>query len=85
MTDMRRIGAGKGSVRHVEVFRVDGVGTSIIGRPRPLPTHRRANPNYTLDCEELRILHTPYRRPFHTFAQTIATVIALQLHKQTFE
>ena len=32
-----------------------------------------------------RILHTPYRRPFHTFAQTITTVIALQFHKQTFE
>ena len=32
-----------------------------------------------------RILHTPYRRPFHTFAQTITTVIALQFYKQTFE
>src|SRR5690349_9106912 len=26
-----------GSVVHVEVFRMGGVGTSIIGRPRPLP------------------------------------------------
>jgi hypothetical protein len=31
------IRAGESSVEHVEVFQVDGVGTSIIGRPRPLP------------------------------------------------
>jgi len=30
------------SVGHVEVFRVEGVRTSIIGRPRPSPPHRRA-------------------------------------------
>jgi hypothetical protein len=29
-----------------------GVGTSILGRPRPLPGHRRADPHYTLNCEE---------------------------------
>jgi hypothetical protein len=29
-----------------------GVRTSIIGRPRPSPGHRRAHPNYTLNCEE---------------------------------
>ncbi len=28
------------------------VGTSIIGRPRRLPRHRRATARYTLDCEE---------------------------------
>ena len=32
----------KGSVEHVEVFRMDSVGTSIIGRPRRLPRDRRA-------------------------------------------
>ena len=26
----------RGSVGHVEVFRMDGVGTSIVGRPRHL-------------------------------------------------
>ena len=31
---------------------MDGVGTSIIGRPRPLPEQRRANHPYTLNCEE---------------------------------
>jgi len=29
-----------------------GVGTSIIGRPRPLPGDRRAASGYTLNCEE---------------------------------
>ncbi len=29
-----------------------GVRTSIIGRPRPLPRHRRARDHYTLNCEE---------------------------------
>lgn len=32
-----QVRASEGSVRHVEVFRMGGVGTSIIGRPRPLP------------------------------------------------
>lgn len=42
-----------GSVRHVEVFRTKCVGTFILGRPRPLPNHRRAdNPNYTVIWEE---------------------------------
>ena len=54
--ESRQVSAGEarptGSVRHVEVFRMDGVGTSIIGRPRPLPRHRRADDLYTLNCEE---------------------------------
>jgi len=33
-----------GSVGHVEVFQVDGVGTSILGRPRPSSQQRRADP-----------------------------------------
>ena len=33
-----------------------GVRTSIIGRPRPLPRHRRAHPPYTLNCDEPLIL-----------------------------
>ncbi len=41
-----------GSVEHVEVFRLDGVGTSILGRPRHLPRDRRASPTYTLIWEE---------------------------------
>jgi hypothetical protein len=32
---------------------MDGVGTPIIGRPRPLRGHRpRATRRYTLNCEE---------------------------------
>ena len=34
---------------------MDGVGTPIIGRPRPLPSHDTPNPahnTYTLKCEE---------------------------------
>ena len=50
-----QIRAIKGSIGHVEVFRMDGVGISIIGRPRPLPGHDTpypANSTYTLTCEE---------------------------------
>ncbi|CCQ18356.1 putative uncharacterized protein [Rhodococcus sp. AW25M09] len=42
----------RGSVGHVEVFRTDGVGTSIVGRPRRLSADRRARPTYTLIWEE---------------------------------
>ena len=45
----------KDSIGHVEVFQMDGVGTPIIGRPRPLPGHDTPNPahnTYTLKCEE---------------------------------
>jgi hypothetical protein len=41
-----QVGAGeartRGSVRHVEVFQMGSVRTSILGRPRPLSGHRRA-------------------------------------------
>jgi hypothetical protein len=47
----------EGSVGHVEVFRMGSVGTSIIGRPRPLSGNRRAHPGYTLKCDE------PLKRP----------------------
>ena len=50
-----QIRAIKGSAGHVEVFQMDGVGTPIIGRPRPLPGHDTPNPannTYTLTCEE---------------------------------
>jgi hypothetical protein len=36
-TEAIEITATESSVRHVEVFQADGVGTSIIGRPRPSP------------------------------------------------
>ena len=46
----------RGSVRHVEVFQMSGVGTFIFGRPRPLSGHRRAegpgDVRYTLIWEE---------------------------------
>ena len=50
-----QIRAINGSIGHVEVFQMDGVGTPIIGRPRPLPGHDTPNPannTYTLTCEE---------------------------------
>ena len=45
----------KDSIGHIEVFRMDGVGISIIGRPRPLPgrdTPNPANNTYTINYEE---------------------------------
>ena len=54
-SERAQVGAIKGSIGHVEVFQVDGVGTSIIGRPRPLPGHDTPNAvynTYTLKCEE---------------------------------
>ena len=54
-----QIGTIKDSIRHVEVFQVDGVGISIIERPRPLHNHDTPNPAqhpYTLKCEEPRYL-----------------------------
>jgi hypothetical protein len=36
-----------------------GVGTPIIGRPRPLPGQRRADPDYTLNCEEPHMVRKP--------------------------
>ena len=50
-----QIRAIKDSIGHVEVFQMDGVGISIIGRPRPLPGHDTPNPannTYTLNYEE---------------------------------
>ena len=51
-----QVSAAEGSVRHVEVLQMGGVGTSILGRPRHLPRDRRASrhptSDYTLNCEE---------------------------------
>ena len=50
-----QVGTIKGSIGHVEVFRMDGVGISIIERPRPLHNHDTPNPThhtYTLKREE---------------------------------
>lgn len=47
-----QVRASEGSVRHVEVFRMGSVRTSIIGRPRRLSRDRRASPRYTLNCDE---------------------------------
>ena len=46
-----KVRAGECSVRRVEVFPVGSVRTPILGRPRPLPRHRRAA-HHTLNCEE---------------------------------
>ena len=54
-SERAQIRAIKDSIGHVEVFRMDGVGTPIIGRPRPLPSHdtpNSAHNTYTLKCEE---------------------------------
>jgi hypothetical protein len=53
--ERRQVRGVKSSVEHVEVFRVASVGTSIIGRPRPLSRLRRAHPahdRYTLNYGE---------------------------------
>ena len=42
----------RGSIRHVEVFQMGSVRTSIIGRPRPLPGPTRRTAPYTLICDE---------------------------------
>lgn len=50
-----QVRAIKGSIGHVEVFWTDGVGISIIERPRLLHNHDTPNPThhtYTLKCEE---------------------------------
>ena len=39
-----QIRATKDSIGHVEVFRMDGVGISIIERPRPLPGQQHLHP-----------------------------------------
>ena len=57
-----QVRAIKDSIGHVEVFQMDGVAISIIGRPRPLPGHDTPNPahnTYTLKCEEPVILPSP--------------------------
>lgn len=50
--ERREIWGSKGSLMHVEVFQMGSVGTSIIGRPRRLPSHRHAALIHTLNCEE---------------------------------
>ena len=60
-----QIRAIKDSIGHVEVFQMDGVGTPIIGRPRPLPGHDTPNPannTYTLNYEEPAIFCAPHTR-----------------------
>ena len=60
-----QVGAIKGSIGHVEVFRMDGVGISIIERPRPLHNHDTPNPThhtYTLKCEEPEKFKQPLTR-----------------------
>ncbi|WP_221443071.1 hypothetical protein, partial [Nocardiopsis algeriensis] len=47
-----QVRAREGSVMHVEVFRMGGVRTSILGRPRRLSQNRPAHRHYTLNCEE---------------------------------
>ena len=43
-SQIRTAGADvRSSVGHVEVFRMGGVGTFILGRPRPVSSHRRAD------------------------------------------
>ena len=53
-----QVRAAEGSVRHVEVFQMGGVGTSILGRPPHPPRDRHAShyptSDYTLNCDEPR-------------------------------
>ena len=59
-----KIRAVESRLSHVEVFQMGSVRTSIIGGPRPLPPHRRANSRYTLKREE------PSNGPSSPTAQT---------------
>lgn len=57
-----QVRAIKDSIGHVEVFQMDGVAISIIGRPRPLPGHdtpNAAHNTYTLKCEEPVLSYNP--------------------------
>lgn len=45
--ELGHVRSNKGSVGHVEIFRMGSVRTSILGRPRLLPTQRRANEPHT--------------------------------------
>ena len=59
-----QITAIKDSIGHVEVFQMDGVAISIIGRPRPLPGHDMPNTThntYTLKYEELHMVVPGFR------------------------
>lgn len=47
-----RIAAAVDVVREEPEGAVVSVGTSILGGPRPLSSHRRPTPGYTLNCEE---------------------------------
>ena len=50
-----QVRAIKGSIGYVDVFQMDGLGISIIERPRPLHNHDTPNAThntYTLKCEE---------------------------------
>ena len=51
-TERGQIRVGEGSVSHVEVLRMGGVRIFILRGPRRLPGQRRADADYTLNCEE---------------------------------
>ena len=61
----------RGSVAHVEVFRMGSVRTSILGRPRRLLRDRRASTIYTVNCEEpvSRECHKGLGGPFNKTPQ----------------
>lgn len=48
--ERRQVRGGEGSVRHVEVFQMASVRTSIIRGPRRLPGQRHAVRNLACDC-----------------------------------
>lgn len=51
-----QVSRDKDSVGHVEVFRLKGVGTPIVGRPRPPPQQRRATPSIAMSP---KVAHPP--------------------------
>ena len=59
---------------------MDGVGTPIIGRPRPLPGHDTPNPannTYTLNYEEPRNFSMAYYPRTHSRRASSTTSDAL--------
>lgn len=51
--ELGQVRTSKGSVRHVEVLWMGGVGTSIFSGPRRLPGHRPHTRRYTLTVKSL--------------------------------
>ena len=69
-----QVRAIKDSIGHVEVFQMDGVGISIIERPRPLPGHDTPNPHPTPLHPQMRRAANSHHRQ-RTFLESRSIVL----------